>query len=129
MTNAPKLIYIAGPFSAPTREGVERNIERAALVGVEVARLGAMPVIPHCNTAHPAFEHVQPYDFWIAGTLSLMLSCDAVLLMAGWEHSNGARGEKEAADRCGMPVFHSIPELESWLSNYTRTKPVESTEP
>jgi hypothetical protein len=62
------LVYIAGPFSAPTREGVEANIAAAVQVGLDVAALGACPVVPHSNTAHPEFELLQGYEFWIAAT-------------------------------------------------------------
>ncbi len=109
------LCYVAGPFSAKTRAGVEENIRRAVLAGIEVARCGAMPVIPHANTAHPEFEVVQPYTFWIEGTMALLLACSVVLMVPGWEASSGARGERDEALRHGMPVFYSVAELESWL--------------
>ena len=70
-----------------------------------------MPLIPHANTAHPEFERVQPYPFWIAGTLELLRRADAVLTISGWETSNGARGEVEEALRLGKPVFHELADL------------------
>ena len=111
------LVYISGPFSAKTREGVEANIQRAALVGVEVAKLGACPWIPHANTALPEFEHVQPYQFWIAATLKQLRACDACLTMEGWEKSSGARGEEEDARGRGQPVFYSLEGLKKWLES------------
>lgn len=111
----PPLVYIAGPFSAPTREGVELNIARAVEFAVEVAKLGAMPVCPHANTAHPEFERVQPYQFWIAGTLALLRVCRAVFLVPGWEKSSGARGESLDALERGIPVFHELHVLKAWL--------------
>ena len=51
MTN-PLLIYVAGPYRAPTAWQREQNIHRAREVGVMLARAGAYPVIPHANTAH-----------------------------------------------------------------------------
>lgn len=109
------LVYVAGPYSAKTREGVEENIRRAELLGLCVAELGAMPVIPHCNTSHPLFESAQPYDFWLRGTLELMRRCDVVILTSDWERSSGARGEREEAERIGLPVFESPEELKAWL--------------
>lgn len=106
-----KLVYVAGKFSAPTRAGVEANIAAAELVGIEVARLGLMPLIPHANTSHPQFEQVQPYPFWIEGTLELLRRSDALLTVSGWEASSGARGEVEEANRLGKPVFHDIAEM------------------
>ncbi len=105
------LVYVAGPFSAPDRAGVEAHIRRASEAGVEVAKLGFCPVIPHANTAHPDFESVQPYQFWIDATAELLRRCDAILLIEGWENSSGARAEKAEAERLKMPVFLSLAEL------------------
>lgn len=110
-----KLIYVAGPFTAPDRAGIDANIAAAVAVGVEVARLGAMPVIPHANTAAEAFMIVQPYPFWIAGTMELLRVCSALVTVPGWERSRGATGEVAEAGRLGLPRFHTIAELAQWL--------------
>ncbi len=117
MLTDPILVYIAGPFSAPTREGVEANIAAAVALGIEVAKLGAMPVIPHANTAHPEFERVQPYQFWIGGTMALLRACGACAMVQRWEHSSGAKGERLEMLRLGRPVFYELPELKRWLSD------------
>ncbi len=112
-----KLIYIAGKFSGPTRADVENNIMAAVRVGIEVARAGGMPVIPHANTAHPEFETVQPYEFWIEGATALLRKCDAVMLVSGWTESSGARSEEQEAKRLGLPVFlpGEIGYLRQWI--------------
>jgi hypothetical protein len=110
-----KLIYVAGPFSAPTRDGVEQNIARAVARGLQVAQLGALPVIPHSNTSDPEFEDIQPYQFWIEATAELCRRCDALLTVHGWENSSGARGEVEIMRELGRPVFHKRVELRAWL--------------
>jgi hypothetical protein len=109
------LVYVAGPFSAPTREGVEANIRRAVDLGVEVAKLGAYPVIPHANTSDPRFEHVQPYQFWIDATLAMLRPCDALITVEGWGLSSGARGEVAYMHKQNKPVFHSLAELAEHL--------------
>lgn len=119
---AVRLIYIAGRFSAPNREGVEANIRAAELVGLEVAKLGGYPLIPHSNTSHPEFEAVQPYDFWIDATKAMLCTCEALILVEGWEQSSGARGEKLLAEERGMPVFMpgDYEGLEWWLRMQSR---------
>src|SRR5690606_40119029 len=94
---------------------VEKNIEDAVRVGIEIARLGAMPVIPHANTADPWFARVQPYEFWCAGTLELMRGCDAAVMVGGWKRSRGARAEDEEANARGTPGFVTLQELSAWL--------------
>lgn len=114
-----RLIYVAGKFSAETRAGVEQNIERAVALALEVARLGAYPICPHANTAHPLFEKVQPYQFWIDATMAMLRVCHAVALVERWEQSSGARGEEAEARRLGMPVFYpgtgQVIAIRDWL--------------
>jgi hypothetical protein len=93
------LIYIAGPFRGPTAWDVEQNVRHAEEFGLEVARLGAMPVIPHANTR---FFHGQLDDqFWLDGTLRLLEVSDAMVLIPGWTRSTGARGEKAKFEEWG----------------------------
>lgn len=115
-----KLIYVAGPFSAKTRAGVEINIARAVDLGLEVAKLGACPWIPHANTAHPEFERVQKYDFWIKATLRQLRVCDGMILTPDWQKSSGARGEHAEMLALQRPIFYSLPELAAWLSECRR---------
>jgi hypothetical protein len=111
-----KLIYVAGPFSAPTRQGVEDNIARAVAVGIEVARAGGFPVVPHANTSHPDYECVQPYKFWIAGTLELLRRCDALITVDGWRNSSGATKEHDHMVGSSRPVFYNVEALRGWLA-------------
>jgi hypothetical protein len=135
-----KLVYIAGPFTGKLtgsdlsriaicayeedrnrlteelkREHTERHIARAKLLGLEVAKLGACPWIPHANTDLPEFETVQPYGFWIEATLLQLRKCDALIMVDGWESSSGATGEHNEALMIGMPVFYTLTALSRWL--------------
>lgn len=121
MSSVPKLVYVAGPFSAPERSGVDANIARAVALGLEVARLGACPWIPHANTAHPLFEHVQHYSFWIAATAEQLRRCDAVIFTDDWKNSSGARNENEVAIEEEIPRFFNIKDLAGWLHSEALT--------
>lgn len=111
----PKIhvVYVAGPFRAPTPIEVRANVLRAEQLGCAVLQLGAMPLIPHANTGH--FDSVAPQDLMIEGTLELMRRCDAVVFTDDWQRSVGARGENEEAVRLGLPRFFSIDGLRAWL--------------
>lgn len=41
------MIYIAGPYRAPTELEVERNVRRAVALGQYAARRGYTPIVPH----------------------------------------------------------------------------------
>ena len=92
-----KLVYIAGPYRAPTAWGIALNVRSAERVGLEVARAGAMPLIPHANTAH--FHGECTDELWIDGTLELLRRCDAAVFLPGWPGSNGSRSEWLEAGR------------------------------
>lgn len=110
-----RVIYIAGPFRGPDSWIIENNIRRAEELSLEVDKLGAMALCPHTNTRF--FQGALPDAFWLEGTLELLRRCDATMMVAGWERSVGARGEKAEAERLGMPVFFNLQDLEWWLKN------------
>ena len=110
-----KIVYVAGPFRAPTTWQVEQNVRRAEEMGLEVARLGAMPLIPHTNTRF--FDGELPDQFWLDGTMALLRACDAVMLVPGWERSSGARAERKDALARKVPVFSDLFALRQWLGS------------
>jgi len=95
VSNPNLLVYIVGPYRAPTPEGVQDNIRRAREWAAAVAEAGYMPVCPHALTV--GMDRLQPDEFWLAGTLELMRRCDAVLLTPGWNRSAGSRSEATEA--------------------------------
>lgn len=110
-----KVVYIAGKFTAPTPRQIEENVRRAESLGMEVVMLGASPLIPHANTRN--FVGTATPEFWYEATLALMITCDAVLTVPGWEESKGAAEEVRVAIMEGIPVFHVPALLGRWLEN------------
>jgi Domain of unknown function (DUF4406) len=109
-----KIVYVAGCFRGVTAWDVAENVRAAERVGFEVAKLGAMPLIPHANTAH--FDGTLTAEFWLEGTMALLRrGCDAVMLVNGWERSTGTKAEIKEAQRLGLPVFEGIGDLRDWL--------------
>lgn len=100
-----KLLYIAGPLAAPTMLEVRRHIEAARDLGLEVARCGVFPVIPHTNTGE-LFGHLDE-TWWLDGYLELLRRCDGILLLPTWSTSKGAIAEYEAARMLGKRIFYS----------------------
>jgi len=108
-----KVIFIAGPFRGATPWDVAQNVRRAEEVGLEVAYCGAMPLIPHANTA--LFDKQLTDDFWLAGTQELLRRCDAVMIVPGWAKSEGTLAEIELANELDIPVFYRLYRLCEWL--------------
>lgn len=101
--STPPLVYIAGPFSAPTTWDIAENVRNAERWGLRVAQAGGMPVIPHANTH--LFHGQLDNDFWYAGTLALMRACQGVVLCPGWWESKGSRAEAQEATRLKIPIL------------------------
>ena len=94
----PPLVYIAGPYRNPDPWQVEQNIRAAEEVGMRVAKLGGYPQIPHSNTRGYFGSPGIPDEFWLQGTLRMMLRCDAAVFLPNWMVSSGAREERREAE-------------------------------
>jgi len=71
---------------------------------LQVAEMGAVPLIPHTNTAFFAGELSD--EFWLDATQELLERCDGILMIPGWQFSDGAIEEREVARAFGMEVFY-----------------------
>ncbi len=100
------LVYIAGPFRASTSWDIAQNVRCAERVGLEVAHHGYYPVIPHSMTHH--FHGAIDDEFWLNGSLALMLRCDGVLAMDKWGCSEGSRREIDTAIRANIAVRYGV---------------------
>lgn len=110
-----KLVFISGKFTAPSQWLRSRNVIRAEEAGVQVANLGAMPQIPHTNSAN--MVGVQDWGFWMKGCLEWLSRCDAVLFLPGWADSKGAVLEHGKASELDKPRFYDIPALKEWIDH------------
>lgn len=99
------LAYVSGPYR--DKRGVrfvEENIRKAEAVAVELWRLGLATICPHANTRH--FDGVVPCDEFIAGDLVMVSRCDLIVMIEGWENSEGAKAELEHAKQSGVDVAY-----------------------
>lgn len=97
------VVYVAGRFRSADGWKINENVFAAEKAGRAVAALGAMPLIPHSIGAHMA--GTEDDSFWLTGTLELMRRCDVVLVLPGYQESQGTQGEIAEAQRIGLPVI------------------------
>jgi len=121
-----RAIYLAGPFRAPTAWGVEQNVRLAEWVGMQVAEMGVLPVIPHSMFRYAHGTRTE--QFWIDATLELLSRCDAILMLKGWESSEGSIGEHKAAEARQMSIYYSTLELRADLLRTRGTVPQVETD-
>jgi hypothetical protein len=107
------IVYVAGPYGAPTHEGISANIQNARQVGIELWEMGHVPIVPHLNTAHFEVDCKVPNDAYYQGDLKIQARCDCVVVVPGWENSKGTRDEIEYAGTIDQPVYFypSVPPL------------------
>jgi hypothetical protein len=113
-----KVVYLAGPYRASTEYGVHKNIQAAEQVALEVWRMGAVCICPHKNTAY--FGGELPDETWLDGDRELIRRSDVVLMMDGYETSQGADAEGAFAARIHKPVLFSLDKLRKWLAALSR---------
>lgn len=98
-----RLIYIAGPFRAPTLFEITQNVAQAEYWGLQVAKLGHMPVIPHANTWK--MYGAAPEELFLRGTELLLTKCDGSIFIPGWQFSSGSRSELKVCDHLRIPTL------------------------
>ncbi len=102
------IIYIAGPYSANTKEEVISNIARARIVAHDLWEAGYPTICPHMNTAE--FDDINKSIFY-AGDLEILEKCDAVVLLPHWKTSMGARMEVQHAIKHGIRIYKNVGEF------------------
>lgn len=120
-----KLIYICGPLSAQTPEGIEQNVEKALQAGREIWKLGAMSVIPHLNSPSGKFRGVMTAEMVYLADLELLDRCDAMFRLDGWRDSYGSRLETAWANFRRIRVFEELSQLERYLKGEFSTNVVD----
>lgn len=113
------VVFISGPFRAPSAWEIEQNIRRAEELALRVWRLGHAALCPHTNTRF--FQGAAPDRVWLAGDLEMLRRCDCVLVLSGSGGSSGTNGEIAAATASGTPILRdaditSDDALGFWLS-------------
>lgn len=111
-----QLIFVAGPFRAPTPWQVEQNVRRAEEASLDLWKIGGVAVIcPHTNTRF--FQDECPDEVWLTGIMEILRRCDAVFAVPGWSKSTGTMAEIAEAKRLDKPVFFSLQEVLDWLDS------------
>ena len=92
-----KILYIAGPYKAKTTHGVFRNIMEARRRMEWAWVNGYIPICPHTNSAFT--DGLVDEEVILSGYCRLVAGCDAIMMIDGWEESNGSIEELIVAER------------------------------
>src|SRR5512143_3243137 len=111
-----KVIYVAGKYRGPHAWAIENNIRRAEELALEVWAMGAVALCPHANTRF--YQGALPDEVWLEGDLELLRRCDVILMVPGWQESQGAMVEKKSAEQFGLHVFTSTEQLRAAMQQW-----------
>ena len=105
-------VFVTGPYSAPTEEGVKQNIQHAVETSRIVFGKGYYPIVPHL-LVRPYYDPADGtgefgYEPLMQYTLALVPRCDILLL---YGHSPGADREWRLAESLGKPVYFDVSDL------------------
>ena len=101
-----QIAYIAGKYRDTYPYQIQENIDRAKEVAKEVWKAGHVAICPHLNSIN--FEGINTEQHFIDGTLEILRRCDALILVPGWETSQGTLGEIKEAEKLRIPVLYSV---------------------
>ena len=96
-------IYISGPIAhydlderistfAQMQDGIETTCRNSGL--------NVLVVNPFCN----GISQSKPWQEHMRADLKMLLSCDVIYMMHGWEHSKGCKLELDVASSTGISV-------------------------
>src|ERR1051326_4040707 len=102
------IAYVSGPYRSDLGEyHVKKNIRAAEAVAVELWRLGFSVICPHKNSEFMGGAvGCQDDEVWLGGDLELVRRSDFLVMVDGWQDSEGAQMERRLAIRLGIPVFY-----------------------
>jgi len=102
-------IYVSGPYTADTPTQIEENIDAAREAALELLRMGHTPFCPHTHTAFwDVYGPDLPDERFLRLGLDWLERCDAILLLPGWENSEGSKVEMGRAEELELQVFDDI---------------------
>lgn len=92
-----RLIYLSGPMT-----GIPQSNFPAFHAAAMALRERGMEV---CNPAEINADQSAPWVQGMRDDIKALCDCDAIALMPGWEHSQGAHLELHIAHRIGLEVL------------------------
>ena len=98
-------LYIAGPIT-----GIDNYLENFDDAAVRLVEKGYEVASPTWFSAQGEMLGWTWHDYMKA-TIQMMLNCDGVAYLDGWEKSKGTTIEVKLANKLNMEVNH----LEDWL--------------
>lgn len=105
-----RVVFIGGAYAGKTIHDTVENIRKAEYWAIRVWQAGGISICPHTNSA--LLNGVVEEKVFLDGYVEVLRRCDGLLLIPGWDNSDGAKMEEEYAKSFNLPIFFT--EGESW---------------
>lgn len=102
-------VYVAGPIRGYP-DGNRAKFDQAVAL---LKEMGHQPVNPHdipTNHEGPCIggpasveDHTHQYGCYLRDDIMVLMFCDAIALLPGWQNSKGAATEAHVAQSIGLP--------------------------
>jgi len=108
-----KRIYIAGPYSANNVMDVLRNIRNGIDISRQVFTMGYAPFCPWLDYHFVLMDLTDSLtlDDFYRYSMDWLEVSDALLVLPGYENSNGTLAEIKKAQELKIPIFYDIKDL------------------
>jgi hypothetical protein len=105
-----RVAYVSGPYRDGSEWGIWQNVQKAREIAVRLWATGYAAICPHSNTMFFGGAYDVRDDVWIRGDLEilqrLLPQYDCIVMIPGWEKSEGAQHELKAATERGLKVYY-----------------------
>jgi nucleoside 2-deoxyribosyltransferase len=101
------IIYLAGAIRPKLDQTLEGNVAKGKAIALELWKKGYAVFSPHANSDLPislADKEVESSK-WLNGDLEILSRCDVLVVIPGWEYSDGTKDEIRFANNHGIPVY------------------------
>ena len=105
-TDQPKTAYLTGP----TTGHPDYNFPAFHLAAARLRELGLTVLSPAEDDENdpltpPSHAAEWPHQAYLLRSLRMLLDCDVIFLLPGWDSCTGAQLERQVASACGLAIF------------------------
>lgn len=113
MHNPNELIYLAIPYSHPSKDVREYRVHLVSDIAGRLMNMGMVVFSPISHGHVIAEVHNLPtnWEYWEKSCRTFVSKCDrlVVVMVDGWLESRGVRAEIEIAKELGIPIqYYSV---------------------
>jgi hypothetical protein len=107
-------IFVSGALNSNS-VGFMNNMRKMWLMGREVEKLGVRIYVPINDFMMSMICGCLTHEEYYNRDLMELEHCDAMVMVEDYENSVGAKGERELAQKLGIPIFETIEGLKLFL--------------